>query len=123
MADEIQVGLDLLVENGNLKSSKRVPKSSLKVDQTTAALIENVQNIGTSHEALDMGGITTAGYAYFRNLDATNFVEIGIDVSATFHATVKLKAGEACVFRLTTNAPYAQADSAACDLQYMILDD
>ena len=123
MADEIAVGLDIELENGNLKSSKRISRGSLKVDQTTARLVENVQDVGTTHEALVMGEVSTAGYAFFRNLDGTNFVEIGIDASGTFHGTIKLKAGEAAIVRLGTNAPYAQADTAAVDLQYMIFED
>ena len=123
MADEINIGLDVELENGNLKSSKRISKGSLKVDQTTARLVEGVQEIGTTHEALAMNDVSSAGYAYFRNLDDTNFVQLGIDSGGTFHGFAKLKAGEAALVRLTTNAPYAKADTAAVDLQYLILSD
>ena len=39
------------------------------------------------------------GYAFFRNIDATNYVEIGVQISTVFYAFAKLKAGEVAVVR------------------------
>lgn len=126
MADEIDVSVRLtLNENGAvsaLKSFNEIRRGQLKVTQTTARKVANVQSITTTHAALAMGGVTTAGYGFFQNLDATNYIEIGIDVGATFHPTVRLRAGEVAVFRLTTNAPYAKANTATCKLNYEILE-
>jgi pantothenate kinase type III len=110
------------LSNGSLKDNHA--SNSISVDQTTARLIRNVQEIGfAAHEALALGDVGTPGFACFINLDDTNFVEIGIDVAAAFHAFAKLKAGEQCVVRLGTAAPYAQADTAAVELFYIIYDD
>jgi hypothetical protein len=64
------------------------------------------------------------GYAFFRNIDATNYVEIGVQISTVFYAFAKLKAGEVAVVRMNqTNPPYALANAAAVVLQYTILAD
>jgi len=58
----------------------------------------------------------------FRNLDATNFVEIGYDDSG-FKNVIKLKAGETFITRISQSAPYAKADTAAVELFYIIYED
>jgi hypothetical protein len=70
-----------------------------------------------------VGEITTVGLAWFRNMDSTNYVEIGYDDSG-FKKLIKLKAGEQFgPVRLAQSAPYAQADTAAVDLEYMLIED
>jgi hypothetical protein len=86
-------------------------------------MVKGTQNIGTTHEALGLGSLTTPGFAVFQNLDATNFIELGIDDTGTFEAFAKLKPGEIGMIRLTTLAPYAKADTAAVDLFYLIYED
>ncbi len=69
-----------------------------------------------------MQDVSTLGVALFRNLDATNYVEVGIDVAAAFYPFVKLLPGEAWPMRMGTLAPYAKANTAAVRLQYDIYD-
>ena len=122
MSNEITINLEMSLINGALKQPAN--RIKLNVDQTTAGRFGHTQNIAAgAHEALDMGELTTAGYAQFTNLDSTNYVEIGIDDTGTFEPLVKLKAGEAAILRLTTNAPYARANTAAVDLDYLIFED
>jgi len=122
MANEITTKLTMGVEKSNLKINKE--SGRIQVDMTGTAYSGGVQNIGTSHEQLVVdSGVGTAGVAWFRNLDATNFVEIGTDVSASFEAFAKLKPGEAGMIRLATTAIYAQADTTAVDLEYIIIED
>jgi hypothetical protein len=83
---------------------------------TGDGVTDTVQTIGfAAHEAIVLTDISTYGYAEFTNLDATNFVQIGIDETGTFHPLVKLEAGQSARLWLS-EAPYAQADTAACDL-------
>lgn len=128
MADEIEVTLRLALNetatDASLKSLDEIKRTELKVTQTSKLLAANVQTIGfAAHEALAMGDVAAAGYAFFRNLDATNFVLIGTDAAGTFHPFAKLKKGEAGVIRLGTNAPYAKADTGAVNLYCKILSD
>lgn len=95
--------------------------AGLQVTVSGTEYVRMNQLIGTSAEALDIGDITTPGYIMIRNRDTTNFVEIrdgaaGADV-------VKLKAGETALFRLTTTTPFAIADTAACRVEYLLIED
>jgi hypothetical protein len=118
MANEITYQFQTLLGNGDLSDS--FASNSQAADQSSALLIRNVQNIGTSDEALALGDVTTPGWCVFQNLDDTNFVEIGV---GSFTAFLKLKPGELCLCRLGTTAPRAQADTAAIDLFYIIYSD
>jgi len=120
MSDEITLTLTATLTNVNLRRSKSV--SNRKATQTTKGVVAGLQNVGfAAHEALVMGDVSAAGFAYFENHGPTNFVQIGSDVAGTFVPFLKLKAGEAPQFvRLATNAPYAKADTAAVDLEYEI---
>ncbi len=77
-----------------------------------------VQTIGTTDETIVPVDITAAGYAYFKNLDPTNYVELG---PATTVYMIKLKAGQACVLPLKTGTVYAKANTAAVKVQWMLL--
>lgn len=123
MAQEITVTARLNVAKGYLV--QKFDPGSVLVDLTGTTATGGVQDIGTSTnaEALSMSDVSSAGYAFFRNTDTTNYVEIGTGTGASFAAFLKLKAGEVAVCRLGTNAPTAKANSAAVKLQYFILAD
>lgn len=119
MANEISLVLRLTVEKGNFQQAINPGTLTVTMSGTTAA--GGVQAIGTTAEAIGVTDVSTCGYAYFRNTDATNFVELGTGTGGSFVAFAKLKAGEAAIVRLGTNAPTAKADTATINLQYYIL--
>lgn len=123
MPNEITVNVSLGVKNGFLSQSLNPGTVLVNMTGTTAA--GGAQEIGTSTnaEAISMNDVSSAGYAFFRNTDTTNYVDIGSGTGTNFAAVVRLKAGEAGVFRLGTNAPTARANTAAVKLQYFILAD
>lgn len=106
----------------NKDSLKRSYSRSGTSDFTATApyVTSGSVSIGTTHEALVMQDVSTAGLARFENLDTTNYVEIGVLVSSTFYPFLKLKAGEFQFVRLGTSAPYAKANTAAVRLDYEI---
>lgn len=116
MANEVAVSVSLTVNNGNMSFVKR---DSYNADQSAAGGPSNgVQEIGTSHELVGITDITNKGFCYFGNLDTTNYVEIGVDVAATFYPLIKLSAGESATLRLSPSvAVYAQANTAAVKLE------
>jgi len=126
MANELTVTTSMKLANGNLDSFVISPRTQ-SITQTTAApaRVDGTQTIGfAAHEALTVTDLTTLGWAYFRNRDATNFVQIGVDVGGTFYPLIRLKNGEGCVVRLDSGATvYAQADTAAVILERCIIDD
>lgn len=121
MANEITLTLKMSVSKGFL--SHREDPGVQSVDMNGSNGTGGIQNIGTTAETIVMGDTGTAGYAYLRNTDSTNYVDIGTGTGGSFVAFAKLKAGECCVFRLGTNAPTARANTAAINLQYFILSD
>lgn len=122
MAKEITITAKLSVTNGSLKISRG--ETSRQVDQAAAGYAARAQVIGNSaHEALDIGSdVSAAGCYYLRNLDATNYVTIGVDVSGTYCPLLKLLPGEEHVGRFAINAPYAKANAASVKLDFCVLE-
>jgi len=71
---------------------------------------------------IPLGSVGTLGWAYFKNLDATNYVEIQTATSGT--KFIKLLPHEFCMFRFATTitAPAALANTSAVLMQYMIIE-
>lgn len=92
-----------------------------QVNITTKLYTKNKQNIGITEEAIKLGELATLGYAIFINRDATNFINIKTATAGTI--IVKLFPGEVAMFRFGSGvtAPFAIADTAPCQLEYMIL--
>lgn len=120
MADEITLTMRMLVSKGNLVHKEEPGIQSITLNGANGT--GGIQNIGTSAELITMGDTGTAGWAFMRNTDTTNYVDLGTSTTS-FVAFARLKAGEACMFRLGTNAPAARANVAAINLQYFILSD
>ena len=120
MADEITVIAGLAFTKGG--SSQQLGPVRGIVDMTGEGWVSHRQTIGTSAEAVtipsDMG---TAGWSMFINRHATNFVTLRIGSGGSDFA--KLLAGESAgPFRLATTSIYAIADTAACELEVLILE-
>ncbi len=84
--------------------------------------IRHKQNIGTSAEAINLASVAAPRCAIFINRDTTNYVEIYTSNGGVIFC--KLKAGEGCVVPLGSGvtAPYARANTAAIELEYVIVD-
>lgn len=118
---EFSYQFQLVLNNGELQDN--VSSGAIAVDQLAAKMVRNVQNIGTTEEAMDLGDVGTPGLAILKNLDDTNYVEIGSYVAAVFYPFLKLKPGEMQIIRIGVAAPYAKANTAAVELDYRIYDD
>lgn len=121
MASEITLQAALKATKGFLSIAK---DKTVRIDLSGTAFMNAVQNIGTTYEQIVIPAeIATAGCAFFRNLDATNYVEVGVVVAATFYPLLKLKPGEVAVCRLATTTFYAKANTAAVNLEICLLAD
>lgn len=69
-----------------------------------------------------LNALTTVGWAMIVNHDATNYVDLYTGVAGV--AFARLLAGECAVFRLPAamTAPAAMAHTAACLIEYLILE-
>jgi len=79
-------------------------------DQTT---------LSTSAANLAKGNVGTIGYAYFKNLDNTNNIQIGSD-GTTFQ--LLLKPGEFALVRWNQTNVSAKASAGAPALEYMLVE-
>ena len=122
MANEITLNLKMQVSKGFIEYIQNPGALSVTMSGTTASGGSQTIASSAGGTALNMGSVSSAGYAYFRNIDSAIAIEIGTN-TGTFAAFAKLKAGEAAIIRLGTNAPYAKAASSSANLQYFIVAD
>lgn len=122
MANEIRAQLTLRISNGNYDDATNI---SISADQSgIGGGNPGVVDIGTADEPIDAGDLaSTKGHAVFRNLDATNYVEIGPESAGVIVPTVKLKPGEFAYLPLVPNVTLrARANTAACRVLVKIYD-
>lgn len=113
----------------------KITKSPLNVQQTANQTIDlaigkpNIAGLSMSvpttaaGTAVPLGAVSTNGWAWFQNTDATNFVEVGIQEGGLFFPLARLNATESFVMRMAQGvSPYARANSAAVVMAYFISD-
>jgi len=118
VASNITAQATIRVQKGDYNRSYTLTQDSQTL--TSELAVSGPQTITTNPTALNLGGTSTKGIAWFRNLDASNYVEVGTGTGVSFVAFLKLEAGQACYVWLATNAPYAKADTASVLLDYWI---
>lgn len=120
MADEIVLSVKLKYDKSSTSVDMKV--ADLKITVTGKLFVHHRQSIGTTEEALDLGAVPTGGWFIAINRDATNFVEIRQGTGTT--DLIRLNAGEPCCFRMSgdTTAPFAIANTAAVELEYMLIE-
>ena len=122
MADEITISATLRAINAGVTVVQRV---SDRFDQSNLGASQAIQTVATTAEALSINSdISTVGWAWLTNVDATNFVEVGHWDGTTFFPVLRLKPKEVAVARLSPSATlYARADTADVQLQVIVLED
>ncbi len=116
MSNEIKISVSLEFENS--VGSDLMAFSKLLFDMSGTDYQHGTQSIDTGEEAIVIGDVAAGGYIIIKNHDTTNYVSIHKTGVA---AVVKLNAGDIAMFR-TEIAPFATADTAACIIEYLILD-
>lgn len=121
MANEFSVTSSIKLVNGNDSYTRTI---SFNADQTAVGgPSPGVLSIGTTHEAVAPTDISNLGWAVFKNLDTTNFVEIGVEVTSSFFPLLKLLPGEQVQVRLSPSILlFAKADTAAVRLDAQIFE-
>jgi hypothetical protein len=120
MADEITLTVKLRYEADGDETELGVDDLSITV--AGSQIVHNVQSVGTSEEALNLGEVATGGVLLAVNRDPTNFVELRAATGET--DAVRLNAGEPAVMRVSADAaaPYVIADTAAVRLEYWLIE-
>ncbi|MGL4463008.1 MAG: hypothetical protein ACRC1K_12735 [Planctomycetia bacterium] len=120
MANELQVISQLTFQKGNFTTVSRGSTSVLNRNVAGTKYHQTVQSVGTTEEALSTGDVTAGGYVYLKNLDSTNFINVRAEAAGA--AFSKLKAGDVAQFPTAAAATIRViADTAACDLEILIV--
>lgn len=123
MANEIFATLELQVDKGGFHlHEKRFFISTMSGLNAT----QNIQNVGNTEEAIDLGDYTPGGLMLVVNLDDTNYVEIRPGVGE--RDIIQVEAGQFAFFRLTDDclAPFAisnTADDNTAEVLFIMIDD
>jgi hypothetical protein len=113
MAQEIIANASLLVSKGGAS----IQSSGQKIaDMAGGEMITNVQIVGTTAEQLVVGDITTPGYCFLKNLDNTNYVDVGLDSGVSTQVFARLMPGDIALFPAKTQVMYAKANAAPVNL-------
>lgn len=120
MANEITVNASLAYEDSE-DADELFSITDLLASVASKKYIKHKQNIGITEEAITLGEVTTPGWALFINRDETNFINLRVATGGAIFA--KLKPGEIALLRLGSGAqaPYAISDTAACQLEFFLI--
>jgi hypothetical protein len=87
------------------------------------------QNVGTSEEAVKLGDLSAPGYALFVNRDPTNYIELKVATSGAIFAKLDPDTnsdgkGGFALLKLGSGAqaPYAIANTGACQMEIFLID-
>lgn len=122
MASELVIAPPSITFTKTACPSVSLVPSTLSITVTGNQIMDNVQSVGTSEEAILMGDVAGGGYCFVQNMDATNFVSLRQATGAANF--IKLLAGEWAIFRMSadTTAPFAIADTGACNVRFLRFD-
>lgn len=125
MAAEIQVTASLQYTNAAYNiAAKLLSIIASTFDITGKHFSEGMMSVPTTAggTAIPVTGLTSLGWAFFKNNDSANYVDIYTAVSGALFA--RLMPGECALFRFHpgVTAPAAIAHTLAVSLEYLILE-
>ena len=120
MGNEITVGGSLAYSDAD-GSQFEIALSGLLATAGSKKFVRARQNIGTTEEAIGLGEVTSPGWGIFVNRDATNFIHPRVGTGGSRFA--RLRPGKFAILELGADitAPFAIADTGACDMDYAIV--
>lgn len=121
MANEIQLSVALAAAKGGIEEALKLLNAVFSM--TGTRMKSETVSVGTSEEAIPLGECGSAGWFMAWNHDAANFVELRVATGGTKFA--KMRAGEPCIFRWGSgiSAPFWIADTGACLVEYLLIED
>lgn len=105
--------------------SQSFAASGVTASMATAGVIAVTLNLNTNVTTISTAALGAVGLCFARSLatNSTHTVSFGRIVSGTLHETVRLKAGEAAVFRLAVGDYAAKAAVAGSRLVLTVYED
>lgn len=116
MANEIYANVNVRVAKNGATVDDNI---TFNLDMTGDDMLKGTQVIGTTAETVSFGDITGApGMVVIKNLDDTNFIELGGDSGLTVFKLTLLP-GQFCLFDPSSATLYAKADTADVRIQVL----
>lgn len=123
MADELTLTIKAVyAKSGTEITFPDTAKQRISITVAGTKILQHRQSVGfAAEEALELGEVAAGGYIVMVNRDATNFVSFRQGTGTT--NVIRLSPGEVAAFRLhaSSTAPYVIADTAAVELEYLLL--
>lgn len=120
MAAEIKVSISLVARKGGTVAG--LDAGTISVTMTGSNILQNRQTVGTSEEALLLGDVPAGGWFIGINRDSSNYIRIRGASGQT--PLARCRFGEPACFRIDAGAtPTVQADTANCELEYVLVED
>lgn len=120
MANDITFTSSLAWDVGGVSVSESF---SSQFDKANAGEALSTQNVGTTHEALALGDVSTPGPFILKNLDSTNYFELGHDDTGSFVPHQKCAAGKHITCSPASGVTYyVRANTAAVKIRPIIPD-
>lgn len=115
MANELQFTLSGLYSNGLVNDTIK-QETDLITQSGPKKFIAKVINVTQAAEVvIDLSELTTEGYVYMKNLDATNYVQWGPESGGVMVVIGRMKATEFAVWRMDSGATLRmKANTADC---------
>ena len=119
MSNELTLSISLSFTKGD--TALDFDLGPTRFDVSGSKAMKHRQEIGTSEEAILLGDAGVGGYFVGVNRDSTNFMEIR--PGSGEEDLIRMEPGDFCCFRIADDAtPYAIADTAACELEYAVVE-
>lgn len=122
MADELTIQAGIFYKDSDdTEKSLFLLWADRLASVTTKKPLHHRQSVGITEEALILGEITSLGWFIGYNRDDTNFIEIRSATGAD-NDIIKIPPRKIALFHFGSNitAPYVIADTAACELEYLL---
>lgn len=127
MADEITIDATLSYSDSE-KTSDALQLVDGDFSATTKLIAHLKQSIATSETAIKLGAVSALGYAMFKNLDPTNYIDLKVATSGAIFARLDPDVdgdghGGIALLKMGSGAqvPYAIANTAACQMEVLII--
>lgn len=124
MANEITLTASLSVNKPSIMSAAIARSvTNLLRNMSGTTYIQDTMLVTTSELAIPFGGVTSPHWAFFNNLDPTNYIQIYDASGQSAHCIVRLLAGDPAFFPLDTGLTtlFAKANVANCQMEYLIV--
>ena len=118
MANELTIAASLKFVKGTVNRS--FSKAGVQLNVAGKNYTHKTQTIGTVEEAIALGDVVTPGYILVFNSSTLNFVSIRSGTGAA--NLVKVPPGGVALFSCEAAAPFAIANTAAVDIEYLLIE-